>query len=125
MTHIDRTPVHASHQQALNAASEPLGCAPEDIGDALLLDVRRAAVFRQATDMVAGARWRDPAIVETWSNELQGVRGVVAYCVHGHEVSRTTALRLLSAGINARFLLGGFEHWKAQGKPTQPKSEID
>ena len=124
MTHIDRAPVQASHQQALHAASEPLGCAPDEIGDASLVDVRKAAAFEQATEMAAGAQWRDPAAVDTWASELQGDREVVVYCVHGHEVSRTTALRLLTTGINTRFLLGGFEHWKAQGKPTQPKNTI-
>ena len=124
MTHIDRTPVHASHQQALNAASEPLGCAPDEIGDARLEDVRKKAAFEQATEMAAGAQWRDPATVDTWVSELQGDHEVVVYCVHGHEVSRTTALRLLTKGINARFLQGGFEHWKAQGRPTQPKNTI-
>jgi Fe-Mn family superoxide dismutase len=47
---------------------------------------------------------------------------VVVYCVHGHEVSRATALRLRAAGLDARFLRGGIAAWEAAGLPLQPRT---
>jgi superoxide dismutase, Fe-Mn family len=41
--------------------------------------------------------------------------------VHGHEVSRATALRLRAAGLNARYLRGGIDSWQAAGRPIVDK----
>jgi Fe-Mn family superoxide dismutase len=46
---------------------------------------------------------------------------VVVYCVHGHEVSRSTAMQLRAAGLRARFLRGGIEGWQAAGLPLVDK----
>lgn len=82
----------------------------------LVIDVRRTPAYRAANDMIAGALRRDPAAVTQWSRELPRARGVVAYCVHGHEVSQNAATALREAGLNARFLEGGIEEgWKASG----------
>lgn len=121
MANIDWAQVHARYQQAVHAASEPFGCTADNIDNALLLDVRRAGVFEQAESLIAGARWCDPAAVGHWASELPAGSEVVVYCVYGHEVSRATALRLRSAGLNARYLSGGFEAWKTAERPTQPK----
>lgn len=129
MDNIDWDAVHARYQNAVSAASEPLGTDADALsaaaGDALLLDVRRAGVFEQARTMIPGARWRDPAAVASWGSELLAERDVVVYCVHGHEVSRATTVRLRAAGVQARYLRGGIEGWQARGgalahKPKQP-----
>jgi Fe-Mn family superoxide dismutase len=129
MDNIDWDGVHARYQNAVSAASEPLGTDADALSDApdgpLLLDVRRAGVFEQARTMIPGARWRDPAAVASWGSELLAERDVVVYCVHGHEVSRATAVRLRAAGVQARYLRGGIEAWQARGgalahKPEQP-----
>ncbi|MCU0924538.1 MAG: rhodanese-like domain-containing protein [Hydrogenophaga sp.] len=120
MANIDWAGVHARYQQTVHAVSEPLGRTADVIGDALVVDVRRAGVFDQSDAMIAGAHWRDPATVGQWANELSANREVLVYCVHGHEVSRATALRLQAAGLKARYLRGGFEAWKAAALPTQP-----
>jgi len=39
------------------------------------------------------------------------------YCVYGHEVGRSTALRLRAQGINARFLKGGIDEWQKANLP--------
>jgi Fe-Mn family superoxide dismutase len=121
MADINWAGVYARYQQAVHAASEPFGRVAEEIGDALLLDVRRAGVFAQSTAMIPGALWRDPATVGVWSSELPADREVVVYCVYGHEVGRATALRLRASGLNARYLQGGIDGWQAAGRPTQPK----
>lgn len=109
-------------QQAVQAASEAFGAGLDEIGDALVLDVRRAGVFDQARTMIPGARWCDPATVSTWAAELPAGRSVVVYCVYGHEVSRVTAMQLRAAGWNARYLRGGMDGWRAAGGPVAHKA---
>jgi len=60
----------------------------------LIIDVRRKPVFRAATDMIAGALWRDPERVADWAGELPRATRVVAYCVHGQEISGSLARAL-------------------------------
>lgn len=118
---IDWAVVYARYQHAVHAASEPYGASANEIGDALLIDVRRAGVYEQAGTVIPGARWRDPAAVGSWAAELPTDREVVVYCVYGHEVGRSTAMRLRAAGLNARYLQGGIDGWQAAGRPTQAK----
>jgi Fe-Mn family superoxide dismutase len=122
MANIDWSAVHARYQQAVHAASEPFGAGADEVGDALLLDVRRAGVFEQARTMIPGARWCDPALVSDWAAEQPADREVVVYCVHGHEISRATAMRLRAAGLEARHLRGGIDGWQAAGRPLAGKA---
>jgi Fe-Mn family superoxide dismutase len=121
MGNIDWAAVYGRYQRAVHAASEPFGAGHDEVGDALLLDVRRAGVFEQARTMIAGARWCDPAGVAGWSAELPAGREVLVYCVHGHEVGRATAMQLRAAGLNARYLRGGIDGWQAAGRPLVEK----
>jgi superoxide dismutase, Fe-Mn family len=91
-------------QQALGSGHPPV-----------LIDVRRAAVFQQATVLIKGATWQDPAAVDTWGATMPSSSAVIVYCVHGHEVSRNCASRLLALGVDARFLEGGIEAWGLDG----------
>lgn len=121
MANIDWAGVYARYQAAVHAASEPLAATQDGVERAQLLDVRRAPVHQQATSMIPGARWCDPAEVGRWAAELPADRAVVVYCVYGHEVGRATALRLRAAGVDARFLQGGIDGWKAAGRPLVDK----
>jgi len=47
---------------------------------------------------------------------------LIVYCVHGHEVSRITAMRLRAADLKARYLRGGIEGWQAAGRPLADKA---
>lgn len=123
MAHINWAAVYARYQHAVHAASEAHGATGEDIGDALVIDVRRAGVYENAGTVIPGARWRDPAAVGKWAAELPTDRAVIVYCVYGHEVGRSTAIRLRAAGLNARYLQGGIDGWQAAGRPTQAKGE--
>ncbi|MFZ2649697.1 MAG: Fe-Mn family superoxide dismutase [Burkholderiaceae bacterium] len=121
MANIDWARVYERYQHAVHAASEPFGAAQDQVAGAIVLDVRRAGVFEQATTMIPGARWCDPADVGHWAGELSADRDVVVYCVYGHEVGRATALRLRAAGLKARFLSGGIDAWQAAARPLEPK----
>src|SRR2546421_12802641 len=80
----------------------------------LIIDVRQEQAFRWATDMIAGALWRDPERVTEWAGELPRASRVVVYCVRGHEVSQGVAKVLVGHGIAAEVLEGGIEKgWKA------------
>ncbi len=78
----------------------------------LLLDVRRKPAFHGSGETIAGALRRDPEAVDGWVKTLPRAASVVVYCVHGHEVSQGVAKALESAGLQARYLEGGIEHWK-------------
>ena len=81
----------------------------------LLIDVRRPPTFNASTHMVAGALRREPEAVNAWAKALPGASTVVAYCVHGHEVSQGVARALNALGIKSYYLEGGIEEgWKAR-----------
>ncbi len=123
MTHIDWDKVYLRYQQAVHASSDAFAGNPERLGDALVLDVRRAGMFEQANTMLPGARWQDPAKVRQWGADLPKDREVLVYCVYGHEVGRSTAMQLRAQGVNARFLPGGIDAWQSAGKPVQAKGD--
>jgi len=87
----------------------------------LVIDVRRAARYDEAREVIAGAIRRDPEAIEQWWATLELARPIVAYCVHGHEVGRNAAAYLRDRGYPASFLEGGIEGWIAAGKPVSPK----
>jgi Fe-Mn family superoxide dismutase len=122
MANIDWAAVYQRYQAAVHAASEPFLAGADDAAQATLLDVRRAGVFANAKTMIPGARWCDPAAVADWARELPPDRPVVVYCVYGHEVGRSTAMRLQAAGVNARYLGGGIDGWQAAGRPVVEKT---
>ncbi|CAN7722997.1 rhodanese-like domain-containing protein [Variovorax paradoxus] len=124
MDNIHWGQVYARYQQAVHAASEPFGATQDEIAGSVLLDVRRAGVFERAAAMLPGARWRDPAAVDSWASELPAGSDVVVYCVYGHEVGRSTAMRLRAAGLNARYLRGGIDGWQAAGGPLEARAGV-
>jgi Fe-Mn family superoxide dismutase len=121
MQNIHWARVHERYGAAVEGASELFAAAQEDLDGATVLDVRRRGVFEQAESIIPNAQWRDPAQVESWAAQLPRDRPVIVYCVYGHEVGRSTAMRLRAAGVAARFLLGGIEGWKAAGRPLAVK----
>jgi rhodanese-related sulfurtransferase len=82
-----------------------------------VLDVRRTPAFDADAFMIAGALRPegDPA---AFASRLPDDRLLVAYCVHGHEVSRQAAADLARAGRRSAWLEGGIEAWRAAGLPT-------
>ncbi len=83
----------------------------------LVLDVRREAIFNAASSVLPAAR---RAIHTAITAQTLGPapRGVVVYCVHGHNVSQLAAASLRAEGVNAAQLEGGIEAWMAAGHPV-------
>jgi Fe-Mn family superoxide dismutase len=121
MANIDWPAVYASYQRAVFDATERFGAAQDEIGEAMLLDVRRAGVLEKADSLIPDARWCDPVAFAAWAGDLLAEREVVIYCVYGHEVGCATAMRLRAAGVNARFLRGGIDGWRCAGRPLAHK----
>ena len=86
-----------------------------------LLDVRRKPAYDADTAVIPGAQWRDPEAVADWRRTLPQDEPVIAYCVHGHEVSQGVAQALRAAGIDARFLEGGIDSWRLPAGSTTAK----
>jgi rhodanese-related sulfurtransferase len=85
-----------------------------------LVDVRRQAAFDEDPRTIPAAIRRLPEALDAWASALEPWRSVVVYCVRGHEVSQNAASALRARGLDARFLAGGIEGWKADGFPTRP-----
>ncbi|MDM0025477.1 Fe-Mn family superoxide dismutase [Variovorax saccharolyticus] len=121
MENIDWAKLYARYQLAVHGASEAFGATQDEVAGALVVDVRRAGVVKDAPTRLRGAAWRDPATVDSWAGDLPADRDVVVYCVYGHEVGRATTLRLRAAGLRARFLRGGIDSWQAAGRALEPR----
>lgn len=121
---VDWSDVHARYQTAVLAASEACGADHDGVATSLVLDVRRAGVFEQASTQLPGAIWRDPVRVAQWGVALPHNTPITVYCVHGHEVSRATALRLRAAGLDARYLRGGIDGWIAAGRSVIARAPL-
>ena len=89
----------------------------------LVVDVRREGAFGADDTMIAGAVRRTPETVDDWRHDLLQGRDVVAYCVHGHEVSQGVAGALRQAGVAAAYLAGGITQWREQKLPTRRKRD--
>jgi superoxide dismutase, Fe-Mn family len=121
---IDWSAVYALYQTAVHDASEAFAANQGELGDAVLLDVRREGMFEKALTMLPNAQWRDPALVGQWAQNLPRDQPVVVYCIYGHEVGRSTAMRLRAAGVQARYLAGGIDAWQTAGLPLVDKPPV-
>jgi thiosulfate sulfurtransferase len=91
----------------------------------VVIDVRKRPAFEADPAMLPGAVWRDPQSVEGWATELPSGCSVVAYCVHGHEVSRGARDALRRRGVMAGIIEGGIEGWRAAGGAVVAAQEGD
>jgi rhodanese-related sulfurtransferase len=88
-----------------------------------LVDVRRAADCAADPQIIPCAERRDPENIESWMKGLPKNQTVVLYCARGGSVSNSVLDRLLSEGIQARYLEGGIEAWKRSGRATRGATE--
>jgi superoxide dismutase, Fe-Mn family len=121
---IDWSVVYALYQTAVHDASVAFAANQSELGTAVLLDVRRAGMFDKALTMIPNAQWRDPAQVGQWAQGVPRDQPVVVYCIYGHEVGRSTAMRLRGEGVDARYLAGGIDAWQTAGLPLVHKPPV-
>jgi Fe-Mn family superoxide dismutase len=115
--------VHRRFGMAVEADGHPHAADPANLSaGAQLIDVRRAATYADAADILAGATWRDPARLAAWSAELDASRPILVYCFHGLDIGRSAALSLRARGLDARYVAGGIEACRAAGVPIVAKA---
>jgi thiosulfate sulfurtransferase len=87
----------------------------------LVIDVRKNPAYLASEYTLANAVRRDPLKITEWVAEISMTDSVLVYCVHGHEVSQEAMAILQQHGINATYLQGGIENWRAAGLPVVNK----
>ncbi len=80
-----------------------------------LIDVRRKADLEASSEAIPGATWHDPEKLAEWTKSLPRDKHIVLYCVRGGSVSNGVVDALHAEGLNACFIEGGIEDWKAAG----------
>ena len=85
-----------------------------------LLDVRRAGLRQQQGVQITGACWQDPAAWLDWKDSIGAQTPVVVYCTKGHEIGQGLTATLRALGVDARYLVDGFQGWQEQGRPLEP-----
>lgn len=86
-----------------------------------LIDVRRAADRDAAPEHIPGATWHDPERLADWADRLPKDLEIVLYCMRGGSVSNSVVDALQARGLQARFIEGGIEAWKAMGGEVTPQ----
>lgn len=123
MKNVDFGAVELHYRAAVEADSltwaEPAAAAA---GAKQLVDVRRAQTYAQASDLLAGAAWHDPARLAEWISGLDRDAPVLVYCAHGHEIGRSVVLALRAQGYDACFITGGIEAAREAGAALAPKA---
>ena len=88
-----------------------------------IIDARPRHSMSRLQDIMVGATWRDPDLVQEWSGELSKSDPVVVFCVYGFHVGCKTAIMLREAGFDAKYMKGGHSAWKAIGGAIKPIAE--
>jgi Fe-Mn family superoxide dismutase len=88
-----------------------------------IIDARPRHTMSRQQDIMDGATWRDPDLVQEWASELSKSDPVVVFCVYGFHVGCKTAIVLREAGFDAKYMKGGHSAWKAIGGATKPLME--
>lgn len=88
------------------------------LNDKHLIDVRRTSDLDTSTEALPGATWHDPAKIAEWAGSLPRDKHIVLYCVRGGSVSNSVVDALHAEGLDACFIEGGIEGWKAAGGTT-------
>lgn len=112
-----------------SAFPSPISVSPDalisTVGTAsfpVIFDVRRREGYDADPHVLPTALWRDHCAARAWGRNLDSAKRYVVYCVHGHQVSQSAASLLRSLGLDARFLDGGIEAYRAAGGPTIDRS---
>jgi len=91
------------------------------LNDKHLIDVRRKTDLESSNEVLPGATWHDPEKLADWAKHLPRDKHIVLYCVRGGGVSNSVVDALQAEGLNACFIEGGIEGWKAAGGALEKK----
>jgi Fe-Mn family superoxide dismutase len=80
-----------------------------------VLDARPKHYFSRNDEMMSGAVWRDPDLVDEWSRDLARDAPVVVYCAYGYAVGCGVTTALRERGFDAKYIRGGLSAWYASG----------
>jgi rhodanese-related sulfurtransferase len=86
-----------------------------------LIDVRRKEDREASPEQLPCATWHDPSDIAHWRQSLPKDKEIVLYCVRGGSVSNSVVDALQAQGLNACFIEGGIEGWRASGGQVVPK----
>ena len=90
-------------------------------GEALLVDLRKPQAVAASGQLVQGAERRDPFAFSHDDPLMNADRGtLIAFCVHGHEVSQFACALMMIHNRDARYVTSGVEALRAAGAPLQP-----
>ncbi len=105
-----------------STGAEPGQTAPRTIRPAdlnpdatLVFDVRREADFNASAELIPGALWKNPDMIDAWIGAVPLTLDLVVYCVRGGAISNMVVDRLRTVGAKARYVEGGIEAYKAAG----------
>ena len=87
-----------------------------------VLDARPKHHFSRSSEMMSGAVWRDPDLIDEWSRDLTPDAPVFVYCAYGYAVGFGVTAVLRERGFDARYIRGGLSAWYASGGERAPKS---
>lgn len=135
---IDWAAVHARYEAAtqvpppgirVQGFGELPSISPEEVQATLpghaayLLDVRPKQYLVNDPVSIDGAVWRDPDRIDEWIAEVPGDAPVIAFCAYGFDVGCQVTARLRTAGIDARYMTGGYFAWKAISDTINSRTE--
>ena len=82
-----------------------------------LVDTRKDKAYDADDRLIPGAlrTGPDPSAL---AHDHPRDRPIVVYCVYGHEVGQDAAAMLREKGFDARYLEGGIDGWRKEGRPT-------
>jgi Fe-Mn family superoxide dismutase len=89
-----------------------------------VVDTRPKHYFSRTSDMMPGAMWRDPDLIDEWSGELSPDVPVFVYCAYGYAVGCGVTAVLRERGFDAKYIRGGLAAWYAAGgeRVLKPRS---
>ena len=114
-----------SDQTLPSMTIEELAAQRSEGQDIQVLDARPRHHISRNTDLMEGARWRDPDRVEEWIDELERDKPVAVYCAYGFHVGCGVTRVLRERGFDARYVRGGVSAWYAAGgaRALQPSTK--
>lgn len=103
-------------------AMSPADALAAQARGACLIDMRKPPARAASGRSVAGAALRDPFTFGHDDPLMQDERPLIAFCVHGHEVSQFACALLMVHGRRAAYVTGGFEALVAAGASLEDLS---